>query len=174
MPDFRLVAPFQPTGDQPLAIERLTDGLARGFRHQTLLGATGTGKSLASNEPVLIGREDDYGDVSWSVEPIGPLVDEALAGRRVFRDDHGTEVGFATPAAPGYVVSTVDPATLQPVVRPVTALSRHPAPATLWRVRTEDGREVTVTGDHNFVRLGGDARLETVATTELHVGDSLQ
>ncbi|MBA3876720.1 MAG: hypothetical protein C0498_07260 [Anaerolinea sp.] len=173
MPDFRLVAPFEPTGDQPAAIERLTDGLARGFRHQTLLGATGTGKSLAPDEPVLIGREDDYGDVHWSVEPIGSFVDEALAGRQVFRDDHGTDVGFATPVAPGYRVSTIDPTTLEPVIRPVTAMSRHAAPATLWRVRTQDGREVTVTGDHSFVRLGDKARLETVATTELREGDSL-
>ncbi|HET9456867.1 MAG TPA: DEAD/DEAH box helicase family protein, partial [Candidatus Limnocylindrales bacterium] len=45
MPDFRFVAPFQPTGDQPQAIERLVDGLQRGVRHQTLLGATGTGKT---------------------------------------------------------------------------------------------------------------------------------
>ena len=45
MPDFELVVPFEPTGDQPGAIERLTDGLARGLRHQTLLGATGTGKT---------------------------------------------------------------------------------------------------------------------------------
>ena len=46
MPDFRFVAPFQPTGDQPQAIERLTDGLAKGLNHQVLLGATGTGKTL--------------------------------------------------------------------------------------------------------------------------------
>jgi len=45
MPDFRFVAPFQPTGDQPQAIDRLADGLGRGLRHQTLLGATGTGKT---------------------------------------------------------------------------------------------------------------------------------
>ena len=45
MPGFQLVAPFQPTGDQPQAIERLSDGLARGLRHQVLLGATGTGKT---------------------------------------------------------------------------------------------------------------------------------
>jgi excinuclease UvrABC helicase subunit UvrB len=31
VPDFELVAPFQPTGDQPAAIERLTDGLAKGL-----------------------------------------------------------------------------------------------------------------------------------------------
>jgi excinuclease ABC subunit B len=45
MPDFRFVAPFQPTGDQPQAIDKLVDGLERGVRHQTLLGATGTGKT---------------------------------------------------------------------------------------------------------------------------------
>src|SRR4051812_13688907 len=46
MPDFKLVAPFQPTGDQPQAIERLVDGLGKGLKHQTLLGATGTGKTF--------------------------------------------------------------------------------------------------------------------------------
>jgi excinuclease ABC subunit B len=43
---FRLAAPFEPTGDQPAAIERLADGLTRGIPHQTLLGATGTGKTF--------------------------------------------------------------------------------------------------------------------------------
>ncbi len=47
MPQFELVAPFQPTGDQPQAIDRLADGLARGLKHQTLLGATGTGKTAS-------------------------------------------------------------------------------------------------------------------------------
>jgi excinuclease ABC subunit B len=47
VPDFRLVADFKPTGDQPVAIEQLSDGLAKGLRHQTLLGATGTGKTFA-------------------------------------------------------------------------------------------------------------------------------
>ncbi len=46
MPDFNLVADFQPTGDQPAAIAKLADGLGRGLRHQTLLGATGTGKTF--------------------------------------------------------------------------------------------------------------------------------
>src|SRR6266446_2964472 len=61
MPDFRFVAPFQPTGDQPQAIDKLVDGLGRGLRHQTLLGATGTGKTftIASvidkvNRPTLV------------------------------------------------------------------------------------------------------------------------
>ncbi|MGH2464812.1 MAG: DEAD/DEAH box helicase family protein, partial [Candidatus Limnocylindrales bacterium] len=45
MPDFRLVADFEPTGDQPAAIERLVNGLQAGMRHQTLLGVTGSGKT---------------------------------------------------------------------------------------------------------------------------------
>ncbi len=43
---FELVSPFAPAGDQPRAIAELVEGLARGDRHQTLLGATGTGKTL--------------------------------------------------------------------------------------------------------------------------------
>jgi len=44
--DFKLVAPFQPTGDQPEAIRQLVDGIQRGLKHQVLLGATGTGKTF--------------------------------------------------------------------------------------------------------------------------------
>jgi excinuclease ABC subunit B len=46
MTQFHLQAPFQPTGDQPQAIAQLTAGLQAGDRFQTLLGATGTGKTF--------------------------------------------------------------------------------------------------------------------------------
>lgn len=46
MPEFELVAPFKPTGDQPDAIEALVDGIERGDRYQTLLGVTGSGKTF--------------------------------------------------------------------------------------------------------------------------------
>jgi excinuclease ABC subunit B len=42
---FQLVAPYQPSGDQPRAIERLTEGFQAGLAHQTLLGVTGSGKT---------------------------------------------------------------------------------------------------------------------------------
>jgi excinuclease ABC subunit B len=44
--DSELVSPFEPGGDQPTAIEKLVTGLKQGERHQTLLGATGTGKTF--------------------------------------------------------------------------------------------------------------------------------
>ncbi len=44
--DFELVSPFEPGGDQPAAIKQLVNGVKNGERHQTLLGATGTGKTF--------------------------------------------------------------------------------------------------------------------------------
>ncbi len=45
MPEFKVEAPFQPTGDQPEAIKQLAEGIRRGDKHQTLLGVTGSGKT---------------------------------------------------------------------------------------------------------------------------------
>jgi excinuclease ABC subunit B len=59
--DFKLHAPFQPTGDQPEAIAQLVEGLQKGMRQQVLLGATGTGKTFTmasiiekSQKPALV------------------------------------------------------------------------------------------------------------------------
>ena len=61
MSEFKLEAPFKPTGDQPQAIEKLVEGLESGLRHQTLLGVTGSGKTFsmanvieAYNKPTLV------------------------------------------------------------------------------------------------------------------------
>src|SRR3954465_9027076 len=58
---FELVSPYQPAGDQPQAIAKLTEGLLSGAKHQTLLGVTGSGKtfSIANvirnvNRPTLV------------------------------------------------------------------------------------------------------------------------
>ncbi|MDP8923139.1 MAG: excinuclease ABC subunit UvrB [Chloroflexota bacterium] len=45
MPEFKVVSDFEPTGDQPQAIEKLAEGVRRGLRHETLLGVTGSGKT---------------------------------------------------------------------------------------------------------------------------------
>jgi excinuclease ABC subunit B len=46
MPLFEVQAPFEPAGDQPRAIAELAQGLARGDKYQTLLGVTGSGKTM--------------------------------------------------------------------------------------------------------------------------------
>ena len=61
MAQFKLVSEYQPTGDQPEAIDRLVSGIRRGDRMQTLLGVTGSGKTFTManviarlNRPALI------------------------------------------------------------------------------------------------------------------------
>lgn len=58
---FKLHSPFEPTGDQPQAIEKLVDGLEKGYREQTLMGVTGSGKTFTmaqiiakANRPTLV------------------------------------------------------------------------------------------------------------------------
>jgi excinuclease ABC subunit B len=52
---FRVVSEFQPAGDQPTAIAKLTEGITRGDRFQTLLGITGSGKSAT---------------IAWTIEQV--------------------------------------------------------------------------------------------------------
>ncbi len=52
MPEFRVEAPFEPAGDQPDAIEQLTQGVLQGVQYQTLLGATGTGKTFTISKVI--------------------------------------------------------------------------------------------------------------------------
>ena len=59
--DFKLHSKFQPTGDQPQAIEALTEGVLDGIRTQVLVGVTGSGKTFTManiiknvNRPTLV------------------------------------------------------------------------------------------------------------------------
>ena len=55
--EFKLVSPFEPTGDQPQAIQQLTEGILNGAHAQTLLGVTGSGKTFTiANVIKNIGR----------------------------------------------------------------------------------------------------------------------
>ncbi|HPX98518.1 MAG TPA: DEAD/DEAH box helicase family protein, partial [Bacteroidaceae bacterium] len=55
--EFKLVSSFEPTGDQPQAIQQLTEGLLAGAEAQTLLGVTGSGKTFTiANVIKNIGR----------------------------------------------------------------------------------------------------------------------
>ncbi|MBI5199066.1 MAG: excinuclease ABC subunit UvrB [Nitrospirae bacterium] len=46
MERFKLISEFKPKGDQPQAIEKLSEGILRGYKHQVLLGVTGSGKTF--------------------------------------------------------------------------------------------------------------------------------
>src|SRR5271155_2986269 len=55
MPDFEVVSPFEPAGDQPEAIASLSAGVRRGDRYQTLKGITGSGKTAT---------------IAWTIEQV--------------------------------------------------------------------------------------------------------
>jgi len=46
MPEFKIVSDYKPCGDQPQAIDKLVQGINMGYKHQTLLGVTGSGKTF--------------------------------------------------------------------------------------------------------------------------------
>ena len=61
MNKFEVISPYQPTGDQPQAIESIAEGIENGLRHQVLLGVTGSGKTYTMakiieriNRPTLV------------------------------------------------------------------------------------------------------------------------
>jgi excinuclease ABC subunit B len=61
MPSFEIVSDFKTTGDQPQAVDKLVSGLHKGYKHQTLLGVTGSGKTFTVanviarlNRPTLV------------------------------------------------------------------------------------------------------------------------
>ena len=56
MAELKTSSSYQPTGDQPKAVDGLVDGLEAGERYQTLVGATGTGKTAT---------------MAWTIEKIG-------------------------------------------------------------------------------------------------------
>src|SRR5947209_14575017 len=57
MPDFEIVSPFKPQGDQPEAIDQLVAGIRDGKKYQTLMGVTGSGKTFTmANVIARIGK----------------------------------------------------------------------------------------------------------------------
>jgi len=169
MARFQLVSEFQPTGDQPEAIAALVEGLRRGYQHQTLLGATGTGKSLDGDEPILVWQKEGGGWIPQLL-PIGKLVDEWMESHPASVRIGDTWIVSFSPEDSPYQVLSLNPSTGQTERKPVTSLIRHRAPNVMYRVRTACGREALVTGDHNFWILR-DGQMLLLPTAEIREGD---
>jgi excinuclease ABC subunit B len=170
MAPFELHADFKPTGDQPDAITQLVTGINRGDKHQVLLGATGTGKSLGHADPVFIIEERD-GERRARVVPIGELIDAAFEQYPTDEAD-GTQVLDAGTMAAKYFIQAFDPAMCQVDLFPVRSFIRHAAPNEMYRLETACGRAATLTGDHNLWVLR-DGRLQLIKTAEARPSDYL-
>ncbi len=161
---FQLVTELKPQGDQPQAIEKLTEGVLKGYREQTLIGVTGSGKSLDGEEPILVSEGDEFNP---RIVKIGRLVDKILS-----LDPHPQIKGDTTysPGISSYYALSISPKSCLISLKPITMFIRHKAPKKMYKVETECGREVTVTGDHNFWVLR-EGKLQLLKTDRLSTGD---
>ncbi len=167
---FELQADYKPAGDQPEAIEHLVEGLESGLSHQTLLGVTGSGKSIGYHDPLYVIEQRGNERIPQLVKA-GPFIDALMAGQAL--DAHnGDETERYACAKRSYRTLAYDPWRGATGEYPVAAFLRHRAPTSMFRLRTRCGREVTLTGDHNLWVLR-DGRLKLIRTEEARATDFL-
>ena len=170
---FELVSDFQPTGDQPQAIDGLVEGLKQSQRCQVLLGATGTGKSLGYDESVFVVKECGA-ERATRLAPIGELIDVLMNQYPdlVASDRNGTQILDGQNLSSTYFAQSFDPRTGCVGLHRIQAFTRHKAPVAMYRVQTACGRAATMTGDHNLwvLRAG---RLQLIMTAEAQPTDYL-
>lgn len=151
---------FTPRGDQPTAIRSLVEGLNDGLRFQTLLGATGTGKSVAWHEPVTLKLEDRY-----YRGPIGLFIDQVFGSEQ-------QEESLALPPLGHWEVMAWNPETGDSSWQQITGLSRHTSPEKLFRLTSHCGRQVTLTADHSVWVLR-DGQVQLLQGDQVRKGDAL-
>ncbi len=163
---FKLATPFEPAGDQPKAISALTNGLAKGFDRQTLLGVTGSGKSVTYDTPVLIRHKGLI-----SLKKIGDVIDKVLAKNSENIQVHNdSEIIENDKCDIGVEVFSFDPIQKASEWKPILQYVRHLSPETLFVITTTCGRSVTVTGDHSVYVLR-NGLLTLVHTNEIRISD---
>ncbi|MDB6159367.1 MAG: excinuclease subunit [Gammaproteobacteria bacterium] len=167
---FKLEAGFEPAGDQPQAIEKLVEGVNDGLAHQTLLGVTGSGKSVGYDEPLLI-AESKAGEISTRLVKAGPFIDGIMQSNGMDSGDNAETQRF-TAADRAFFTPAYDPRHGTTAWFPVAALLRHRAPPRMFRLATRCGREMDVTGDHNFWVLRGGV-LTLIKSQEAQPSDLL-
>ena len=171
MSTFSLKSQYSPTGDQPTAIEKLTAGLNDGAEHQTLLGVTGSGKSVIGDTPIFV--RTSQGVISH--EPIKDLIQRlflALPNYIEHRGDTEILTSEKVPELLRYEAYSFDPATGRASWKPIRQFIRHRSPNKLYTITTACGRSVTVTGDHNFFALR-NGKLQLMRTSDMTRKDYL-
>jgi excinuclease ABC B subunit len=167
---FELQADYEPAGDQPQAIEGLVDGLESGLAAQTLLGVTGSGKSIGYDDPLYL-VEHINGERQPMVVKAGPFIDGLMAASGLDSDIAADTERFA-PEQRAFSTVSYDPCDGKTGEFRVAAFLRHRAPEAMFRLTTRCGRELTLTGDHNlWVLRAGELRL--IRTEDARTDDYL-
>ncbi len=157
---FVLKSSFKPKGSQPEAINKLVAGLKEGKHFQTLLGVTGSGKSLDYNDQLLVHNFSGF------IEKlkIGDFVEKNLKNPKSMGN---TSYDFSR----GYRVLSFDPVKKLIEEKDILELSRHKE-GFVYEISLDNGSKINVTKDHNCFRFR-DCSLDLCKTEDLHVGEYL-
>ncbi|NQU82840.1 MAG: hypothetical protein HQ539_02725, partial [Parcubacteria group bacterium] len=127
----------------------------------TIFATSGAGKSIEKDTPVLI--KDKKGDVKLT--KIGPLIENTIQKQGIdFRDEELEGKTF-----PGMKVWTFDE-NMKGEWGEVKIAARKLAPKDFYKFKTQSGREITTTGDHNLVALK-NGRVELLRGDEVKKGE---
>lgn len=158
---FVLASDYSPTGDQPTAIATLIGGLEKGEKEQTLLGVTGSGKSVIGDTFVILEKNGYSQQV-----PISAV--DGLFSLPLSQD--GTATQFVSLNAGSLKTVAFDPMSGAVDMCDVREVSRHRYKGELFSVNTADGSQNIFTDSHNvYVLRGGDVRL--VRSSDIRIGD---
>src|SRR5258708_26796372 len=163
---FKLNSKFGLMGDQPQAVDKLVAGIEKKEPYQVLLGVTGSGKSLDYEQPIYLKNESKTEIVS-----IGKQIDD-LINKYGYVKKSNTQVLSSDMLNQTYETITINPKTNLQETKKINSFIRHISPKKMFTVTTVCGREVTVTGDHNFwvLRKG---RLTLTKTKDIVSSDYL-
>jgi intein/homing endonuclease len=160
LPKFKLKSPYVPKGDQINAIKQLTKGINEGKKYQTLLGVTGSGKSIDYGEPIVIINENS---VIEKIK-IGKFVEERQTDPKKLNDTLYQKIdGVFTLSfnSKNYSIETKE----------IIEISKHKEEF-INKITLDDNSTIRITNDHNCFRLD-NCELNLVPTKDLKVGDYL-
>ena len=166
---FRLESQYQPTGDQPKAIAQLTAGLESGEREQTLLGVTGSGKSVTGDTKVFIRRGESIlcVDIQSVIDALFSDYPELvnMSGDSEFIDMSHVD------KSDQFETVSFSPKTGTSSWSPVYQVSRH-STQKVMTLETMCGRSVTTTMDHNFYVVR-DGALKLIEGKDVQMTDAV-
>ncbi len=151
---------MKPKGSQPEAIKKLVEGLKNKKQYQTLLGVTGSGKSLDYSMPLFLRNKD--GNIIKI--KIGEFVEDRLINPKKIKDSEYEDIQ-------GFTILSFNKKSKKIEEKKIKQISKHKEKY-IYEIILDDNSYIKVTKFHNCYRLN-NCRLDLCKTSELKIGDYL-